>query len=187
MTTIRRREGDAGKLAIILPGARYTPARPVLHFAAATLLSRGWTVIELWWEPPAELGEPVEWVRSEVERHLGADLAGSPLIVAKSLGTLALPLAADRMLPGVWLTPLVHDPSVTDALARQTAAALVIAGGADPSWDGSAATAGAHRTVVLDDADHALEVPGDPHRSLAHLATVVAELGRFADAVASDA
>ena len=30
------------------------------------------------------------------------------LVVAKSLGTLALPWAVERGLPGVWLTPLLR-------------------------------------------------------------------------------
>lgn len=171
----------------MLPGVRYTPARPLLHFAATTLLARGWTVVEVWWEPPEPLDQPVEWVRREVERHLRGELAESPLIIGKSLGTLALPLAADRQLPGVWLTPLVRQEAVTDALSRQVAPTLLIAGSADPSWEERAGSVGEHRTVVLDGADHGLEVPGDPHRSLAHLVTIVEELGRFADSVGSSA
>lgn len=183
MTTIRRREGEGDRLAVMLPGANYTPARPLLHFVATTLLARGWTVVEVWWEPPEQLGRPVEWVRSEVEHHLDRELAMSPLIIAKSLGTLALPLAADRRLAGVWLTPLVHFDAVTDALSRQKAPTLLVAGAADPSWEGSATGIGEHRTVVLEEADHGLEVRRDPHRSLAHLATIVDEVGRFADSI----
>jgi hypothetical protein len=48
-------------------------------------------------------------VRGEVAAVL-AGVAGSPLLIGKSLGTVAAGVAADRALPAVWLTPLLTQP-----------------------------------------------------------------------------
>lgn len=138
---------------------------------------------EVWWNPPANLDDPVEWVREQLQAQFELEQRPVGLIVGKSLGTLALPIAAERRIPGVWLTPLVHRPEVVEALERQHASTLVIAGGADPSWDPDAIPA-RHRTVVLEDANHGLEVEGDVQRSLRHLAVVVDEVGRFVNQLA---
>lgn len=49
--TEHRFEGDPSRVVIVLPGVRYTPARPLLHYARSVALAHGWTVQEVWWEP----------------------------------------------------------------------------------------------------------------------------------------
>lgn len=174
-----RHDGDPDRIAIILPGVRYTPARPLLHFVRSVLAHHGWTIQEVWWEPPTELAEPQAWVERQVEVQIDRENVAPRLLVGKSVGSLALPLAADRGIAGVWLTPLLHRPSVREALARQRAETLLIGGSADPSWDAQAARTGGHRVVELPDADHALEVPDDPRGSVNHLMTVVGAVDLF--------
>ena len=53
------------------------------------------------------------------------------MLIAKSLGTNAARLAADRSLPAVWLTPLLSTPWITAALGRATAPMLLVGGTAD--------------------------------------------------------
>ncbi|MCK2217674.1 hypothetical protein MF672_028345 [Actinomadura sp. ATCC 31491] len=87
-----RAEGDPERVAVLLPGAGYVPARPLLHFARAVLVQHGWTVQEIWWEAPAtrdpdELGG---WVAGQARAALDAERdARRLLVVAKSLATFA--------------------------------------------------------------------------------------------------
>jgi len=189
--------GDPGRVATVLPGRGYSPDFPVLYYARALLLARGWTVREVrWGRLPAD---PAHWpgrVRrvaatmveqaGDVERHL---------VVGKSLGTHALPLAATLGLPGIWLTPLLHDPGQVDALRRSGGPALVVGGTADPYWDhdvarelnagGWSPSDGRRRLVELQGLDHSLEVAGDPQASVDALAVVTATVATFLDLLAT--
>ncbi|MEO3750496.1 alpha/beta hydrolase [Streptomyces sp. B6B3] len=175
-------------VALVIPGAGYSPARPLLHYARAVLRSHDWTVRELWWQPPDDLAElaPADraaWVREEVVTAVAAEGGDCGLLVGKSLGSLAADLAADRGLPAVWLTPLLAAEHVVRAVARSTAPTLLVGGTGDGLWDAENARALASRPPVesleLPGADHALELEGDPVRSVAVLQQVVARLDRF--------
>jgi hypothetical protein len=93
-----------------------------------------------WSHAPPDPFEPAveDWVRGEVAPVLDA-VGGSPLMIAKSLGTNAATLAAERALPAVWLTPLLTTPWVAAALRRATAPFLVVGDTADALWDGALA------------------------------------------------
>lgn len=147
---------------MVLPGRGYTPARPLLHFTRAVLEFHGWTVRELWWRPPA-LSEYLPWVREQTELALDTTPAGT-LLVGKSLGSLAAPVAARRGLPAVWLTPLFSNAAVVDALGRSTALTLLVGGTADVLWDSETAHRSGHQVWEVEDADHGLQTP-DPVRS----------------------
>lgn len=95
-------------------------------------------------------------------------------VLAKSLGTMALPGLAGVELPPatevVWLTP-VYRPGVAEAATGCGWRSLFVVGGADPLHDADqhaavlAATGAAE--VVLERADHGLVVDGDPDATLA--------------------
>ena len=95
----------------------------------------------------------VDWVRGEVTAALdGVD--GSPLLIGKSLGTLAAAVAADRSLPAVWLTPLLSEPWAVDLYARANAPFLLVGGTADPYWDSAMARRLSPHVLEVDGANH---------------------------------
>jgi hypothetical protein len=57
------------------------------------------------------------------------------VVVAKSLGAHALPLAVEHCLPGIWLAPLRCDRAQVGVLRQASAATFVVGGTADPYWD----------------------------------------------------
>jgi hypothetical protein len=127
---------------------------------------------------PASRGQ---WVRKDAESAL--DVAGEgALVIAKSLGTYAAPLAADRKLPAVWLTPVLTDWWVVDSLRRATAPLLLVGGTADPLW---------HSDLARDLTPYVLEVPaaagmyveGPLARSAEVLGQVTTAVERFLDDV----
>jgi hypothetical protein len=113
-------------------------------------------------------------VCEDVIRRLEA-VGGSPLLIAKSLGTNAAALAAERCLPAVWLTPVLTVPWVASALARVTPPFLVVGGIADPMWDGDLARRLSPFVLEIAGADHGLQLPGPLTDSIAVLGRVVVE------------
>src|SRR5580765_5885190 len=82
--------------AVLVPGRGYPPQAPLLSFAGITLLQPGWRVGHvLSGPPPHETDEQAAaWVREEITGALPS--SGRTLVVGKSLGTYAAPLAAER-------------------------------------------------------------------------------------------
>jgi hypothetical protein len=163
-------EGEPVGTAVVVPGRGYPPAAPLTFFAGFVLLQHGWSVRQVWWDPPEHETDErtTAWVREQVERELPE--SGRVLLVAKSLGTYAAPLAAERGYDAVWLTPVLQVPSLVEAIAANPARQLLVGGTADDfAWDQDVARDLAARgcdVLEIPDADHALMVPGDPVRGV---------------------
>jgi predicted alpha/beta-hydrolase family hydrolase len=100
-------------------------------------------------------------------------------VVAKSLGTLALPLAVARALPGVWLTPILTEASIATAVRNLSAPSLLVGGTKDRLWDAEVARQSAADVLELEGANHALEFGESVEPSLATLQQVVARVATF--------
>lgn len=169
---------DPRQVALVLPGRAYSADMPLLYYLRALLGQRGWEVLDVsWGTTPPTTDDAVLAVADEALADVRAPRV---LLVGKSLGTRAIPLAADRSLPGIWLTPLVTEPSVRSALSRLRAPALLVGGTADPSWDPAVRGLG-HEVLEIDGGTHTLDVPGDVEASVAALSRVVSAAARFLD------
>jgi len=162
---------DAGH-ALLLPGRGDGPHSPLLHFARRCLVEAGRDVRALQW-PRGEVGaeDVVRLVAEAAERVPGGP--GQLVLLAKSLGTLAIPWAAEHGVRGIWLTPLLQVPAVRAALSALPPGSLLAGGTADPTWDGDVAAASGLPVLQIEGGDHGLEIPGDVQRSLAALGRVV--------------
>ena len=167
-------EGDPGSqpAALVFPGLRYSPARPLLHYTHKLLRNRGWAVVEAWYD----YDRPEFLTAHESQRHswITADAVtawkwarshGKPgLLVGKSIGTLAMALLrkleAESSVAGVWLTPLLRADDVLQAILEDHAPGLLAAGEADPATPPELLERlqrpGLH-TLVLPGAGHSLE------------------------------
>jgi hypothetical protein len=171
--------------AVVLPGGKFGPAAGMLMYAGTVAERCGATVHRHSWsrEPPDPFEPSVEsWVCGEVTPLLDA-VGGSPLLIAKSLGTNAATLAADRSLPAVWLTPVLTVPWVTSALGRATAPFLVVGGTADAMWDGASAGRLSPYVLEVEGANHGLYVPGPLTDSIAVLGRVVLAIEEFLETI----
>ena len=171
--------------AVVVPGRLFGPASPLLMFGGDVAELRGATVHRYSWsaEPPDHRTPEIEgWVRDQVAPTLGA-VGGRPLLIAKSLGTNAAALAAERSLPAVWLTPLLHAPWVVAALGRAAAPFLLVGGTADRAWDGTVARRLSPHLLEVPGADHGMYVPGPLTDSIAVLGQVVTAVEGFLDAI----
>ncbi|MGW4461759.1 alpha/beta hydrolase [Micromonospora sp. NPDC004704] len=176
--------------AVLAPGGGYGPQAPLLMYAADAAEARGARPHPISWTgnprevPPEEL---FDWVAAHVTPVLDELTAGTPgdppLLIGKSLGTHAAPLAADRGLPAVWLTPLLTVEPVVAELRRATAPALLIGGTADPAWDGALARRLSPYVLEVPDADHGMYVPGPLAGSAEVLGRVVTAIEEWLDNV----
>lgn len=172
-------QGTNGRLAVLLPGRSYSPNHPVLYYSREALLAQGWSVEEVWWDPKDLVSD--EAVIKRVEEVLDVLSDTNPLVVGKSLGSLALPLVAKRGWSGIWLTPLLNRPELVAALKEIHAKTLLIGGAADETWNGEVAKFSGQQILEIPGADHGLEIPGDPLASVRALGEIVATVGAFVE------
>ncbi len=102
-------------------------------------------------------------------------------VIGKSLGTLGMThLMTEKALAGaraVWLTPLLRDERVRTRLGQAPQFSLIVIGTADGSYDpalpGEFEEVPLRRVLVVDGADHGLEIGDDMGRSLQVMAQVL--------------
>ena len=197
--TFLRQDEHARHVAILLPGIGYTCDMPLLYYPSRLLLARGADVLRVEYAyqqradfKTATADEQGRWVVADVTAACQAVLAQRDYeqitFVAKSLGTLALGpmLTAEQRLARahvVWLTPLLRIDHVRTDIARWGGHSLFVIGTADPYYDAAylaevqSATGG--ETVVVDGADHSLEIEGDVLRSLEAMVQVMRAAQQF--------
>jgi hypothetical protein len=148
---------SSAPFAVVLPGLRYGAQAPLLYWAAEILRAAGWHV------------EPVSWTAdigsrdaTAVERAIEAAFSSRPsakarLVVAKSIGTLAAPWCRRHDVPGIWLTPLLSDPSVVEALSNARGD-IAIGGDADPHLTVASIGEQGAEAITIPGADHSLRL-----------------------------
>lgn len=173
---------------LVLPGQSYTVDHPLLAWACHVADSAGWQVSTMRWTYDknafASSSEFVEAGAHALDE--AAPGAERTVVIAKSLGTLAVRWANEHAYPGVWLTPLLKDEGVRTALAQSTRA-LIVGGTRDSHWNATVAGSLSCTKVEVDRAGHALTVGGDWRASLAGLTTTVVAIETFlCDVVRAD-
>jgi hypothetical protein len=105
----------------------------------------------------------------------------APVLIGKSLGSLAAPVAASKGLPAIWVTPILTDEPTVAALRQATAPCLLIGGTGDKVWNGQLARSLTPHVLEIDQADHGMFVPGRLSRSAAVLGQVTTAIENFLD------
>jgi predicted alpha/beta-hydrolase family hydrolase len=176
-----RHDGDPDRCAVLLPGQFYPTRAPALWFAREAVLARGWSALELLGEP-GEHDDPLGWERGRAERALEQTGAAHMLVIGKSMASLLAHEIVARELPAVWLTPLLNERPVLDALAQARRPTLLASGDADPAWRIDQLPANpAIEVLELPGVDHAVQVPGDPLVSIDALRRLTERIGEFVE------
>jgi hypothetical protein len=170
---------DPDRVVVVLPGARYLPFAPLLWFARDVALARGWSVLEVWDEYRDRSEDPWRWVFERAEAALRHAGDAQTVLVTKSITSRAVTIAAEKGLPGIWLTPLLHDDDIAAGFEQLSAPALLVGGTADESWKGEVARRAGHDVLQLEGADHSLQIEGDPLASVDALRAVAARIDEF--------
>jgi predicted alpha/beta-hydrolase family hydrolase len=194
-----RPEGAIDHLAVLLPGFGYTLDMPLFYYAEHLLLERGWDVLRVEYVYHKRLEfqtlpkpEQHRWLLTDTTAAWRAGLGQRPyervVLIGKSLGTLAmghlLTLTDPPPIVGaVWLTPLLTQERLRQQIQQYGGPSLFVIGTADPHFDPvvlemmQVATIG--EAVVVRNADHGMDIPGDPIASVRAIERVVEALGRF--------
>jgi hypothetical protein len=180
-------------LAIILPGAGYTTQAPLLHFCTGLFYSKGFDVLHLNYSFNREeqsalsgegLADAVRHVMDDALKNKGYD---HYYIVAKSIGTMALPyLLKDQSFldaKAVWMTPLLQKEFVLNAIADGSNKGLCIIGDQDPyfTWERiERVKENPNLSIkVVEGGDHRLELSGDPIQSIDVLRDIISDINQF--------
>ena len=197
--TFLRQDEAARELAVVLPGVGYTCHMPLLYYPSQALLTLGMDV--LWVEynyirrPDYRAladAEQKQWLFTDVAAACQAAVTQRSYqqvtLVGKSLGTVAMSrlLATDTRFAKsrlVWLTPVLRNDDVRAQILRGGSRALVAIGTADPFYDpeylADLQAAAKSEVVIVDGADHSLEVAGDVLQSLQILERVTRAIRAF--------
>ena len=194
-----RPEGAIDHLGVLLPGFGYTLDMPLFYYAQNLLLERGWDVLRVEYayntRPEYQtLSEPERdrWLLADATAAWCAALSQRTYervaLIGKSLGTLAMGhLLTTADLPptvgAVWLTPLLGQERLRRQITQYGGPSLFVIGTADPHFEPLAlekmqvATIG--EAVVVRNANHGMDIPGDPIASVRAVERVMEALSRF--------
>ena len=188
-----RSTGD--RLALLFPGWSYGPDAPLLYYCRRALVGAGVSVLAVDYRY-SELPEFTEvpgdeqdaWFRADVEAAAAAALETGPwpelALVGKSIGTQAVShlaaLDAFAAAPAACLTPTLGYRPFRDALDPLRGRSLFVIGSADVDHiDHIDRAREIGEVVVIEGADHGLDVDGDVTASLAAIAQAVAAVVDF--------
>jgi hypothetical protein len=176
----------AGRSAVLAPGANYGPDGPLLMYARLAVRRRDGRTRPVVWDLPdsSDVGPLRERVVTQVAAavdEMTAATGAAPVVIGKSLGSLAAPLVADRGLAAVWFTPLLTDEPTVAALRRAAGPCLLAGGTADKFWDGQIARSITAEVVEVAGADHGIFLPGPLAGSAAALGQVITAVEDFLD------
>ena len=152
----------------------------MLWFAREAVIAQGWSALEVLGQP-GEHTDPLAWELDCAESAFAQIGDRRTLVIGKSLASLLAAAVVDRGLPAVWLTPLLTETAVTDALVRAEEPTLLIGGTADRLWRSDAIPDNpALRVLELPGLDHGLQRPGEPHAGLDALRQLTDAVARLA-------
>ncbi|HEY4554086.1 MAG TPA: alpha/beta hydrolase [Bacillaceae bacterium] len=181
------------KLAIILPGAGYSTQAPLLHFTKGVFFNRGFDVLQVNYsylqDVLSSLSEEefTADVLSAIEKAASNDDYSQYTFIAKSIGTIALTYLLQKpnfqSANAVWLTPLLKREDVYNALMKNDNHGVCIIGDKDPHYITTRFEAILNnkslRAILINDADHSLEVQKDLLKSIEILKEVITKLNEF--------
>ena len=184
-------------IGIILPGYRYSVEMAPLYYAGRILLDQRADLLRIEYAyyrtdfPERPENEQDQWISSDVfaacERGLSYRAYKEITLIGKSLGTVAMGhLLADPRFQNatcIWATPLLTVEWLCARIEQFHPRSLFIIGTADKFYKPEIlkhlelVTKG--HSIVIEDANHGLEIPGDIPRSLAALNQIVQALQKF--------
>ncbi len=186
-------------LVILLPGVHYGPDGPLLFYPAAALREAGWDSLQLTYRfqrdisdfDPATLMAVVDDCRAAVTAALEQRPYPKLVYLGKSLGAgveslLCAEGYASLPTRAVYFTPPIGTPIFDPFFARTPQPALIILGTQDRFYDedalGRLRQTRPFALTLVDEADHAMIIPGDADGSIRVLRRTTQEALSFCTA-----
>ena len=185
-SSLIKTEKSKGKLAVVLPGAGYSCKMPLLYFSVQVLLNKGFDVITIdkmyaddpKWRELTTMESALKVVEDDshelfdqIPKKLGSEIH---TVLGRSLGTytMACALKKGKFRPRqlVWQTPSLNDN--WEVIKNCGIKGFGIIGTADQRYD-IAKPYMPETSLIVENADHGMEIPGDPVRSVGTLQQVI--------------
>jgi hypothetical protein len=199
--TFFAQDSETHHLAVVFPGLGYTAEMPVLYYPRRLLLDGGADALLVEYDYRGRVGfrmprdpERDRWFFDDVAAACAAGLGqrsySGVALVGKSLGTLAMGylLTKDARLSRarcVWLTPLLREDRLRAQMRRARGYSLFVIGTADSHYDpgylDEVRFAPGNESLVIQGADHGLEIEGDTVGSIRAVEQTIRVMQRFLD------
>ncbi len=190
-------------LAVLLPGQGYTTDMPLFYYAEWICLERGWDVLRVDYDYRSlEYEESLDLRRKRLEerkQQIYSDVEAAFMVglqqrdyetvalIGKSLGTRAMVhiLSQEPKMDvwNVWLTPLIGESEVREYIEQHPGQTFVAIGTEDFAYDeayaGGLSDSGNVEVVVVEGADHSMDISGDIAGSIRAMGGVMSRLDAF--------
>lgn len=180
---------DPKGIVIVFPGAGYSHMGPCLYYPSGALYNAGYEVLNLEYDFRRErlkdntVETYNEFFEFLYQNLFNLDLPEEKVILSKSIGTRII---GSGDLTGfskvIWLTPALKDDFVFDSMLANSDKSLCIIGDADPFYDLGRVDKLKQKsleTLVVQGADHGLDIDSDLPKSLDELKNIISTIERF--------
>ncbi|MFW9813343.1 MAG: hypothetical protein ACFFF9_12855 [Candidatus Thorarchaeota archaeon] len=190
---------ETEKVALVFPGLSYNTSMPLLHYSIEAILASGLNLLTVDYDYstiPEFMEQPLrakaDWMIRDVEAALRivTEVAEQEVacLVGKSLGTIAIGHILEtyeeyRDAKTIWLTPLIKNPELMEQMLSYMKDAVLVIGTKDDQYDSDIIDRLNATTllsgVVVEGANHSLEIEGDVTKTLRVLMQVVTIIQQF--------
>jgi hypothetical protein len=194
-----RQFSETQKVALVFPGLAYNTSMPLLHYSIQAILASGLNVLAVDYDysnntefMELPLKSQADWMIRDVEAaiRIVTEVENQEVacLVGKSIGTIALGHLLEtyedlREVKTIWLTPLIKNPELMEQMLSYMKDAVLVIGTNDFQYDSdlidrlniSTLLSG----VVVEGANHSLEIEGNVTKSLRVLMQVVTIIQQF--------
>lgn len=196
--TFIQQKGETQHLAIVLPGLRYTADGPLLYYPTNLLLAMEADVLRVeytYWRADFQTlkhDEQAHWIFTDATASYQAAMAQRHYtrltFIGKSLGTLSMGhVLRTETLPSqvetIWLTPLIRNDRLRGQIQQFEQRSLLVIGTADPHYDSAVLReiqeSSNRKTMIIDRADHGLNIENNVIQSIEALKKVILTVERF--------
>lgn len=194
-----RNEEPNKSICIMLPGLGYSTQRPLFHYATSVCLNNHVDVLHINYHfakneyfKKLTRSEQDRWmyedVKVVVEKVLKDSTYEQCFLLSKSIGTIpmAIEWTEKNFLHnafGIWLTPLLKDDNVFNALLNTELPSLYVIGDQDHHFIEERISTLKNNelvsSVVIPNADHGLEIKGDTLASIDAVKEVLESVQEF--------
>ncbi|MGG4488231.1 alpha/beta family hydrolase [Metabacillus idriensis] len=195
--TLLSKNAEAKSLAIMFPGLGYSAQGPLFHYSTGVFLNKNADVLQINYQYNSAFYESFSNdeldaalksdVRNVIDTVLSSHTYSNFYLIGKSLGTIGLASELGRTAffdaRVIWLTPLLNREDVFVSMVKRKKRGLCIIGDKDPYYKEDRFQElkenPAIDTLLITDANHSLEVEGDPADSIDLLKEVMKKIAAF--------
>lgn len=174
---------QANGIVIVFPGAGYSHMGPCIYYPSTALYENGYELLNIEYDFRKDrLDGDSQSVYADycdflIENIQSLSLKGEVIAFTKSVGTRIVGSVNTSVFDKIiWSTPALKDDFVMDSISKLGSKSLVVIGSNDPFYSVEAIKKlkeNSVNTMVIQDADHGLDIDNDLNRSLDEMKKII--------------